>query len=171
MHRDGEVNTLMQKRLKEMLQYNPVTGDFVWRVRAGIAGKGRIAGYCDSFGYVVIHLDYKAYKAHRLAFLYVTGSMPDQVDHTNHIRSDNAWSNLEASSNKLNGLNQSLFSTNTSGFCGVVFNKRDKIWSARIKVAGRQIALGTFKSKSNAIAARATANRKYGSHDNHGLKK
>jgi len=59
---------------------------------------GKIAGCVDKRDYVVINLDGKAYKAHRLIYLLVTGIDPEQIDHINGICNDNRWCNLRQAS-------------------------------------------------------------------------
>lgn len=85
---------ITQDRLKELLNYNPSTGLFTWKLSQGPKAKaGQVAGTLD--GYVRIRLDGEAFAAHRLVFLYVEGSFPiGQVDHINGIRSDNRRGNL-----------------------------------------------------------------------------
>lgn len=51
---------------------------------------------------------------------------------------------------------------NTSGHCGVSFVAERKRWRAQIKIAGRAVFLGSFKTKEEAIAARKAAEIKYG---------
>lgn len=61
-------------RLREVLDYNPKTGIFIWKVvRHNGNNIGDIAGYTHSRGYVIISVDGNQYKAHRLAWFYVKG--------------------------------------------------------------------------------------------------
>lgn len=87
---------LTQSRLKELLEYDPETGDFHWRVRPvrckqnatwNSAWAGKIAGTISTYGYVMINVQhYQPMRAHRLAFLYMTGKFPQvDVDHINGI--------------------------------------------------------------------------------------
>ena len=68
------------------------------KIRCGIwntKNAGRVAGAIDAQGYTVMSVANKMHKAHRLAFLLMTGSAPQgQVDHINGDRSDNRWCNL-----------------------------------------------------------------------------
>ncbi len=50
--------------------------------------------------------------------------------------------------------NRSISSTNKSGFTGVTFYKRDKTWHSKICVNKKQIHLGYFKNKMDAVAER-----------------
>ncbi len=81
---------ITQQRLKELLIYDPDSGHFINKVSRGRGGKiGAIAGSPDKDGYIIIGIDRKSYKAHRLAFLYMEGYMPTKVDHDNRIPYDN----------------------------------------------------------------------------------
>lgn len=74
---------LTSETLKELLHYNPETGIFTWAKNAGQRAQvGRIAGSRTPSGYIKISLSRKLYAAHRLAWLYMTGSWPEnEIDH------------------------------------------------------------------------------------------
>jgi len=63
---------LTQKELKKRLNYDPITGLFTWASKKSNFSRikiGAIAGTLDNKGYIIIRLNKKGYKAHRLAFL------------------------------------------------------------------------------------------------------
>ena len=64
---------LTQELLKQHLSYNHLTGIFNWRIPPMTRYYNSIVGYLDKDGYRIIGLFKKRYKAHRLAFLYMTG--------------------------------------------------------------------------------------------------
>ena len=160
---------LTQSKLKETLSYDPETGIFIWLVKpCNRIRIGSIAGYCGS-GYRQISVDGKLYQAHRLAFLYLTGSFPvGDIDHIDHVKDNNQWSNIRTVTKKENSKNQSISKRNKSGVTGVNWNKQTSKWQSSIQVDGKFKYLGTFADKNKAIAARAAANIKYGYHSNHG---
>jgi citrate synthase len=87
---------ITQKYLKSILYYSENTGNFIWRVRkSNRTNIGDVAGKLSFCGYVVIKIDGKEYKAHRLAWLYVHGNHPEnQIDHANRNREDNRIKNI-----------------------------------------------------------------------------
>ena len=165
------MSDLSQNQLKKLLHYSPKTGIFTWKVQAGCATPGDRAGCIDKtgHGYRQIQVQKTLYREHRLAFLYMTGSIPIEVDHKDHDRSNTKWDNLRQSTTHINNKNKTLSKRNTSGFNGVNFDATRGKWLVSICVNKKYIFLGRFKHKDEAISARKTANIKHGFHDNHGL--
>lgn len=116
-----------QKRLKELLHYEPDTGIFTWLVAAGSAKIGDFAGCLNNDGYIGISVDRRIYPAHRLVFLYMTGKWPiAQVDHGDQIRSNNRWKNINQATYATNNKNKSMRSDNTSGVMGVSWREKER---------------------------------------------
>ena len=153
---------LTQQKLKELLDYNPDTGVFTWRVSLNSRSViGSNAGSCSN-GYKVIRINRKNYHAHRLAWLYVQGQFPQhQLDHINRIRDDNRIDNLREVTNAQNHQNRNLSANNKSGVCGVNWHKRDKKWRAYIKLNGKDIHIGQYDDMKDAIVARKQAEQTY----------
>ena len=83
--------------LKQLLNYDPLTGIFTWVVSRNRRVKiGQIAGYLNSpILHRRIEIDGKSYGAHRLAWLYVYGYFPcGVVDHIDGNPSNNKITNL-----------------------------------------------------------------------------
>ena len=159
---------LSRARLKEVLTYEPESGIFIRNIDIKHFKAGTIAGTVN-YGYINIGIDGKSYGAHRLAYLYMEGHMPEEVDHDNHIRNDNRWLNLNASSKGHNAKNHTKQSNNTSGVVGVSWSKKAKKWNARIGIGeGSRRCLGFFNSFSSAVDARKDAEVLYGYNKNHG---
>ena len=88
------------------------------------------------------------------------GTIPD---HRNGDGLDNRRSNLRPATNQTNLMNRGPQVNNTSGFKGVIFDKRSDAWRAQIKVDGRYIYLGCLDSKIEAAEAyNEAANKVFG---------
>lgn len=138
---------ITQEQLKENLIYEPETGMFT-RISTG--------NFCETYsaqGYIVIKIKGKLYKAHRLAFLYMTGAMPDEVDHIDCVKDNNAWNNLREASRQENQQNKYENLNNKSGFKGVHWHIRRKKWYANIRIDGKKVFLGSFYTDVEAYRA------------------
>jgi len=160
---DIKRNVLTQKRLKEVLKYDPETGEFTWIDVTNWSIKiGSIAGSRSHSGYRDVRIDGVKYRAHRVAFLYMDGYLPEnRVDHVNRLKDDNRFDNLREVSVQCNSRNCKVMYTNTSGVTGVNWDKERRKWSAEIRVHPKNIKLGRFISFSGAVMARWLAEVKY----------
>ena len=159
---------LTQERLKEVLHYSPESGVFTWEKTLGSrAQSGDIAGGVNH-GYIRIKIDGRMYQAHQLAFLYMMGRFPVGIDHENHIKSDNRWTNLSEATQSENCKNISKKKNNTSGTTGVAYLPHRKKWRAQIMVNWKTIIVAYTSDFNEAVALRKAAEKKYGFHPNHG---
>lgn len=153
---------LALSRLKEVLDYDQETGNFVWKVHTNRGSKpGDIAGWSNALGYIAICIDGSQYLAHRLAWLFSHGEMPFIVDHKDGNKSNNALTNLRSATKSQNVRNQKRRSDNTSGFKGVSFSNARKKWWAYIYIDGKTKHLGYFKTAEDAHAAYCEAAEKF----------
>jgi hypothetical protein len=153
------------QNIKEYLSYNPLTGEFTWikRLKTSHVIVGGVAGTINSFGYIHIQYNNKKYLAHRLAWYFIYGEMPDcDIDHANEIKTDNRLTNLRLDTERENQQNISKPNKrNTSGFTGVSWHKNDKLWRAQIRVSGKYIYLGEHPSLELAHEAYLAAKREH----------
>jgi hypothetical protein len=156
-------NTLTQERLKELLTYDPETGVFVWVTRPSKSIKvGDVAGSFRPDGYRQIQIDGAQFRAHRLAWLYMTGTFPpDQIDHIDRNPTNNQFTNLRAVTGSENQHNSGKPKDNTSGYRGVSYDKRDKKWRASIRLNNVLKNLGYFPTPEEASVAYLAAQRIY----------
>ena len=149
---------ITSSEVRELLSYDPATGEFRWRrSRRGLFA-GTVAGNTRAPGYRVIMIDGRTYYAHRLAWLYVHGGWPAyDVDHIDGDKDNNAISNLRQATVSENIRNRGKLSTNTSGVKGVCWNKKLGKWQASITLHRKQISLGYFDSIDDAARAYADA--------------
>jgi hypothetical protein len=160
---------LTAARVREVLEYSPETGTFKWcqEMCAG-RGSGRalvkagdIAGGMRSNGYLAIAIDGRRYAAHRLAWLYVHGRWPAAtIDHANGDPLDNRIVNLREATQQQNNCNSRKAKHNSSGFKGVSFEKRRRVFEAYISVNNRKVTLGRFPTAEEAHRAYCAAAEK-----------
>jgi hypothetical protein len=151
---------LTAERLREMLHYDPETGVFTSKShRTSNATAGKVAGWVRPNGYRQISVDGFRYRAHRLAWVYMTGGWPqDDVDHINRFRDDNRWVNLRAATRGENLQNASLSHRNVSGCKGVTPHPKSAgRWVVHIRVNNKHMYLGSFGDLGAAIAVRKAA--------------
>jgi AP2 domain len=87
---------------------------------------------------------------------------PDkQVDHVEHDTLDNRKSKLNVVTTAENCQNRRKFSTNTSGYTGVTWDKSRGKWVASIVVNYKRKNLGRYDDKDEAIRARRAAEYEY----------
>lgn len=159
-----------QQQLRELLDYDPSTGDLRWRVRPGHpAFNTRKAGQLaftssTSRGYRQGDIFGVNFLAHRVIWKWVTGEDPDTIDHINRNKTDNRWDNLRSVTNLENMLNTGLAENSSSGITGVFFSatKRGKQWGAHIKVGRRNRNLGYYHTMAEAAQARHEAELRFG---------
>jgi hypothetical protein len=147
-------NMISFKELREVLEYQPDTGLFYWIGNPPNRTKNsRLAG-TETGGYIQIQINYKIYRAHRLAWLYMTGSFPVlEIDHINGNPSDNRWLNLREVDSVTNKQNRHIARSDCkSGLIGAHFHKKHG-WRSSIKVDGKYINLGYFPDAESAHQA------------------
>ena len=159
----ADAPTLTAEYLRSVLDYEPATGIFTWKVRTANNVKvGDATGSQNGEGYLLIRLQSRLHQAHRLAWFYVYGTWPeDQLDHINRNRSDNRISNLRAVTNKQNMQNAGKRRDNTSGYQGVSWHKHGSKWQVGIVHNQKRMHLGLFDDLEAAIAARKAAEKIY----------
>lgn len=177
---------ITQSFLKEILSYNQETGLFTWNKRElGDTFKnkrsvnvfnalfaGEIAGNisrCERSATEYLHIKIlgSSYKAHRLAFIYMTGSAPKEVDHLDHNGLNNKWSNLRASNSRDNAKNMPKQKSNKTGVIGVNWHKAAGKWQARaVNNEGVRVDLGRFDNFEDAVAARRKHETLFGYYEN-----
>jgi hypothetical protein len=154
---------LGRSEIMAILDYDPQTGLFRWKASRGAVRAGAVAGCVDTKGYIVITINFTSYKAHRIAWLIITGEWPDRdIDHINMVRSDNRQSNLRLATKSENAANTGAQINNKLGVRGVCRRARGKNpFQVSIMVSGRRIQLGRHPTLEAATAAYDEAAKKY----------
>lgn len=153
--------TLSRKRLRELLRYEPRTGDFIWlKATSNRVEKGALAGCAKDHNgarYILLGIDGRLYHAHRVAWFYMTGTWPQkELDHKDGNGWNNSWANLREATPAENQCNTKLRSDNLSGVKGITFyagrKKPYRVWlNCR--------SLGSFATLAEAKAVRELAAR------------
>lgn len=136
---------ITQDFIKDRLDYDPLTGIFVWKVNSrGKHKKGSVAGCVwkdkarngenKRMEYILIGLGGKLYKAHRLAWVLTHGYIPYEVDHRDGNGTNNSIDNLREATHTQNMWNRGKNKNNKSGFKGVTSHQGK--WMSQIRANG-----------------------------------
>lgn len=174
---------LTYEQAVRVLRYEPETGKLFWLYRepdqfkTASAAKGwnsHLAGRPalnsrHTFGYLAGYVFGRPYLVHRVAWLLSTGSWPVRlIDHIDGDGTNNRLGNLRDVASSINQRNTKRRSDNTSGVTGVRWDAARSKWVARIYVDGRNLFLGRFNQRSEAVAVRQAASGLHGFTARHG---
>jgi len=157
---------LTQQKLKELVVYCPERGGLFWLNPTGSKAKpGNRIGAKTHEGYRQTSLFYVQYKEHRLVWLYHNGCFPKhEIDHINGVRDDNRIENLRECTSAQNKQNLRVCTkrNDSTKILGVHQQiSKSNSYTARISVNGKNLYLGSFKTKEEASEAYIAAKRKY----------
>lgn len=158
------MSKLTSERAREVLDYDPETGVFRWKISRKSTMIGAVAGSPHLKGYWTVRVGGVLYLGHRLAWLMMTGMWPaHQIDHINCDKSDGRFCNLREATPHQNRGNETLRQNNTSGFKGVSYDKKKGCWYAYITMRGKKRHIGCYSSAEEAVIAYArTADEYFG---------
>lgn len=145
---------LTAERARQLLTYDPTTGEL------RRSNSGAIAGTVRADGYRQVSIDGRLYRAHRVAWLMHTGAWPEmEIDHINMDRLDNRFANLRDVSHAVNKQNEKHARKGSrSGLLGVCA-WRNK-FKAQIRTGKKNQCLGVFETPADAHAAYIKAKRR-----------
>ena len=136
--------------IRSYLSYDPETGQFT-RIKAIKHFKPGSNVGCVAGRYLQINVAGKRYRAHQLAWLFVYGYIPKEIDHINGNGLDNRIGNLRSVTHQQNNHNHRVPPRhNTSGYLGVSYYKAGNKYSAHINIHGKKKHLGYFSSAIDA---------------------
>lgn len=142
-----------KERLIELYTYCPDTGIFKRACDRKRWKAGQVCGTKSVDGYININVDGRIFRAHRLAWVYMTGDrLETGIDHINGDRSDNRWSNLRLANQSSNLCNRGKQSNNKSGKKGVFSNGKGKYFAAA-QFNGSRIRIGPYETTEEAHKA------------------
>lgn len=141
---------ISQEELKRILDYDPDSGLFRWKVdcRNNIK-KGDMAGTLrENTKLIYIMIKGAHYKADKLAFLYMTGKYPKyEIQHKNGVRFLNGWDNLEIETIP----EIKNYAKKKNSIRGVFQNENYKV---TIYYDRQRCSLGSYKDFDEAVCAR-----------------
>lgn len=157
---------ITQAYLQAILDYNPKTGLFVWKHRTDITPayigrwnaryEGEVAGTIktDNSGYTYwyITINNVRYLAHRVAWFYMKGIWPIEIDHWNGCTLDNCFDNLRETDHSLNQANRRPDR-------GYELSRNGQKYVVRIQKDGARIPIGTYNTPQEATIAYITAHK------------
>lgn len=145
-----------EQDILDHISYDPETGN-VWRIKSthGNSVAGHKFSSRNGRGYCIFEYRGKVWLVHRFAFLFMTGKIPETVDHINGRFDDNRWDNLRPANRMEQAQNRRTRKDNKLGVKGV-YARRGK-FHASIRANGRAIHLGDFDTVEQAATAYAHA--------------
>jgi HNH endonuclease len=142
------------ERLRELLDYDPSTGKWIWKIRRQGVWPGRYAGTPVQDGRFQIRIDRIKYYSAPLAWLYMTGEWPPEtVDHINRICTDDRWENLRLATRSENATNSNRWERLKVSSLPRGVHKVNNGYQARISVNCERKHIGFFKTPEEAHAA------------------
>ena len=132
---------LSQDLLHELFNYKD--SQLFWKQAKRGRNLNKPAGTIKD-GYLQIGINGNLYYAHRLVFLMHHSCLPEQVDHIDGNRANNAIENLRPATPSQNQYNVKKQKNNTSGYKGVTWYKKTGKWKAQIGINGKKKNLGYF---------------------------
>lgn len=142
--------------LEEYLNYDSFTGKLTWKKRPANRVKvGDMVGTPLGYGHLSFGFKGKQYLVHRVIWkLYYKQEPPLLIDHKNRVPDDNRIDNLRLTDQNHNMGNTKTYITSESKIKGVSLHKLSGLWRARITINYKDICIGYFKNKEDAIKAR-----------------
>lgn len=138
--------------IEDVFDYDPETGWFTNKFSRGRAKADERAGSPSGHGYRKITFNYIKHYEHHLAWLFVYGEYPGEIDHINGIRDDNRIANLRLCTHAQNCYNTQR-STGESGLLGAYLDKRTLKWYSKIQLGNQVTYLGSYETAEEAHLA------------------
>lgn len=146
--------------LRELLIYQPETGQLHNAVRRGRAQKGQLVTLHTSDGYLRVTVLRRTLLAHRVAWAMHYGEWPKgELDHVNGVRDDNRIDNLREATSQENSMNRGKYRNNTSGYKGVTWDASRSKWLVAVSKGGKREHVGRYDDLEVAVCAYKTRAR------------
>lgn len=137
-----------QQWLKEAFDYNPETGTLTRIGHARVDFIGQIITGRD------IKIDGRTYVVSHIIWAWWYGYWTvELIDHRDGDNSNNRISNLREATHQQNQFNKVPVGQYPKGVVFKADAKRSKPWSARIRIDGKKVAIGSYATMEEAAAA------------------
>jgi hypothetical protein len=160
--------SITQELVKDLLEYR--NGILYWKKQTSTRTPiGSKAGKIDTKGYLIIGLNYKKYKAHRIIFLMFNGYLPATIDHIDGNRLNNKIENLREVTVSQNMQNSKTYKSSKSGIKGVSWEKDRNKWKVQVMLDGKNRVVRNLESLELAqLVAQELRNKYHGEFANNG---
>lgn len=161
--RGNQTHIEIERIIRECISNEPESGILWWakKPKRNIIENTRVKTFIRR-GYEYTTILGVFIRVHRIIWLIHNGSWPLlNIDHINGNPLDNRLSNLRDVSQKINAQNVRRMKNNPHGLMGVTIKKGriKRPWRAQIRVDGRFVFLGAFKTKEEAYSAYIAAKK------------
>jgi hypothetical protein len=162
---------LTHDQARELINYSPRSGRITWHSRplsmfpsygAWRCWNTRYAGQeagtvKKGHGYIQIAIKGTLYLNHRLAWFWMTGTWPAEIDHRDGDTANNRWSNLRMATTSQNMANRAVRKDNKSGLKGVRLDSRRGTWVMTTQKHGIKVTKSGFPTAEAAYEAYCAA--------------
>jgi hypothetical protein len=142
--------------LRDLFDYDPDSGQLLWRARGRKRRRGCKAGTPGARGYIYVPVLGRRVRAHRVIWKWAHGWEPPEIDHRDGNPANNRLANLRPAAHRLNVRNARR-RAGKSLPKGVSFHRASGKYQARVRLDGRLHHLGVHVSPEIAHAAYAEA--------------
>lgn len=184
---NGDAMRIPQDKLRELFEYDPLTGHVTYKARGykhfkdvdawqewnqKYAGKraGNISiRKSDGYRRRLISVRGTPRGEHRIIWALMKGyPLPKQIDHINNDATDNRWENLRDGTG-INQRNKSKSRNNTSGYTGVTKCPVTGKWRAQCGFKRKTHYLGVYADKEEAARVVMDFRASKGFSETHGI--
>lgn len=155
-----KLREIKHEDLLRQVHYDPLTGVFTRLVATAFTPAGtRMDKMGKNFPYPRVFLGSWVFRAHRLAWFYMTKEWPEIIDHIDRDVQNHKFANLRSVTNGQNLQNRLPRKNNPTGFAGV--RRAGKKFVSSICLNYKQTKLGSFSTPEEAHAAYMNAKREF----------
>lgn len=137
------------EKIRQHVRYDPDTGELICIKRWHTVKVDDVMGTLCSNHIYARMFNYQAY-VHQWAYWFMTGEVPDEIDHKNRIGTDNRWDNLRSATRTQNQANAVA---RKGKYRGVHRHTYTPKWVATVTHYGHKIYLGLYENEEDAARA------------------